>query len=165
VAATLLTGCMKYETVEETTSVTKGPPSVKSVAWLAGKWMSQDSMGQFIEEWREMDDHMLGQGRIVTGTDTINMEQLRIVSDSSGLAYIVTLGSRQIRFESVGQTESKAYKNMSYNESVSITFKSDTNDFPREINYRKQNNDSLYIRLTGTEEGKPMDMTFRMKKL
>jgi hypothetical protein len=157
VAATLLAGCAANEELPQT--------GIKSVSWLAGRWMSQDSMGQFIEEWRDMGDHMLGQGRIVTGTDTINMEQLRIVNDSTGLVYIVTLGSREIRFNSQGQTETEAYKNMSYNESVSITFKSDTNDFPREINYRKQNSDSLYIRLTGTEAGKPMDMMFKMKKL
>jgi hypothetical protein len=137
---------------------------VKSLAWLEGTWVSKDSNGSFIEEWTDAGAMLTGQGKIVRGTDTTQMERLSIVADTAGLVYIVDLPNREVRFLSHGQTATKAYKNLSYSESTVATFVNDTNSFPREITYRKQNSDSLYITLTGSEAGKPVEMTFRMKK-
>jgi hypothetical protein len=137
---------------------------VRSLAWLEGTWISQDSNGTFIEEWKDAGAMLTGQGRIVRGTDTTQMERLSIVADTAGLVYIVDLPNREVRFLSHGQTATKAYKNLSYSESTVATFVNDTNSFPREITYRKQNSDSLYITLTGSEAGKPVEMTFKMKK-
>jgi hypothetical protein len=90
----------------------------KSLAWLEGTWVSKDSNGSFIEEWTDAGAMLTGQGKIVRGTDTTQMERLSIVADTAGLVYIVDLPNREVRFLSHGQTATKAYKNLSYSEST-----------------------------------------------
>jgi hypothetical protein len=140
-------------------------PGVKSLAWLVGTWISQDENGQFLEQWQSAGILMTGQGKMIRGTDTSAMERLTIASDTNGIAYIVDFPDREIRFLSRGMTATSAYKNLHHTESTIVTFVNDTNDFPREITYRKQNADSLYITLVGSEAGKPMEMVFKMKKI
>jgi hypothetical protein len=138
---------------------------VKSLSWLEGRWISQDENGQFIEEWQDAGIMLTGQGKVVRNGDTTNVERLTIVSDTNGIAYIVDFPDREVRFHSRKQSSSTTFKNLRYTETSLVTFTSDTNDFPREITYRKQNSDSLYITLSGSEAGKPMEMVFKMKKI
>ena len=156
VAILIFSGCSNHDEPAQS--------GVKSLSWLEGTWVAEDSTGQFVEEWHNAGLIMTGHGKMIRGNDTTQMERLSIVSDTSRIYYIVDFPNREVRFASRSQTMTKAYKNLKYNESTIITFVNDTNDFPREIVYRKQNSDSLYITLTGTEAGKPMEMTLKMKK-
>jgi hypothetical protein len=156
-ALVFVVGCTAKDELAQT--------GVKSLSWLEGRWMAEDENGKFIEEWQNAGLLLTGQGKMIHGMDTTNMERLTIASDTNGLAYIVDLPDREVRFHSRKQSSSATFKHLRYTETSLVTFASDTNDFPREITYRKQNADSLYITLTGSEAGKPMEMIFKMKKI
>ncbi|HET6511746.1 MAG TPA: DUF6265 family protein [Candidatus Kapabacteria bacterium] len=153
-----------HETVTQDTPITDPMPhTIETIAWLEGRWISSDGQGQFIEEWSRSGGEMKGQGKMVKGQDTTNMERLRILFDST-LRYVVNFPNREVQFYLKTTTHTESRQGFSYDESLALTFVNDTNDFPSQITYRRQNSDSLYITLTGQEAGKPMDMTFRMKK-
>jgi hypothetical protein len=154
----LLTSCSAKEELPQS--------GVRSLSWLEGRWVASDSDGSFIEEWHDAGTMLTGRGMTINAQDTSHMEQLTIVMDTSGLiSYIVDLpNGRTVRFLSRGMTATETYRNLSYSQSTIVTFANDTNSFPREITYRKQNSDSLYITLTGSEAGKPMETTLKMKK-
>ena len=152
-----LTGCADQKMVEE--------GGIKSVSWLEGKWASHDGSGGFVEHWSMHGDKMYGQGAMINGTDTMMTEKLTIVHDSTGLAYVVKFPNREITFRSKGQTASTEYAHLKVENYNEITFANDTNDFPKEIIYRKQNADSLYITLRGTNAGKPMEQVLRMRRI
>jgi hypothetical protein len=139
--------------------------SIKSISWLEGRWASEDTSGGFIEHWMIHGDKMHGQGAMVRGTDTMMSEKLTIVQDSTGLKYVVKFPEREITFASTKRMSSQAYKSFKYSEVEEITFTNDTNDFPREIIYRRQDDDSLYITLRGSAAGRPMEQVLRMKRL
>lgn len=138
---------------------------IESLAWLEGKWISEDENGTFIEEWQKAGASLSGQGTMITGSDTSQMEKLRIVQDGEKLSYVVNFPNREVEFVLRSQSTSESYKNFNYDYGFSATFINDTNDFPSQITYRRQENDSLYITLTGREAAKQMSMTFRMKRL
>lgn len=138
---------------------------VKSMAWLVGTWMAEADTEQFVEEWREEGDLLEGQGRIIRGSDTIDMERLTIHKHNDGLMYVVNLPQRQVQFSLRSQTYSESYKHFLYDETYIATFVNDTNDFPREIRYSRPVDDSLYITLTGDQAGTSTSMTFKMKRV
>lgn len=161
-----LTGCGKKEMAHDQHEGHEGESGIKSVAWLEGQWASEDSSGKFVEHWMMHGDKMHGQGYMIGNrNDTMMMEKLSIVLDSSGLNYIVRFPHRTVTFVSREQSTTEEYKMFDYSESASITFINDTNDFPREIIYRKQDDDSLYVTLKGSEAGKPMEQVLKMKKI
>lgn len=157
IALLMLSSCAAKDELPQT--------GVKSLTWLSGTWMSDSDSEDFLEEWREDGPVLRGQGRVIKGSDTSNMERLTILQDDKGLAYIVKLPEREVRFGLKSQTVKEEFGHLQDNQSYIVTFVNDTNDFPRQIVYDRPHDDSLYITLTGDEGSRSVSMTFKMKRI
>lgn len=137
------------------------------MAWLEGTWSQQEGSESFIERWskpRRPGSLLTGQGMFVREGDTNRMERLDLKRRGDSLIYVVTFPDRTVEFARTGTTETHTLENMRYGSSEFVTFVNSSNDFPNEITYRRQNDDSLYITLRGKENGRETEFVFRMRK-
>jgi hypothetical protein len=129
-------------------------PRLESLGWMTGSW-GTDSAGTRIEEhWTSpLGGVMLGIHRDVVPGRRTAFEFIRIVEDTSGLAYLAQPGGRPVtRFGLESAGEKRA------------VFANPAHDFPQRILYWLARDGALHARVEGTINGRLESEEWRWPK-
>ena len=115
---------------------------------LLGEWQDQlDSTGtMFHEQWEKgMDGSYVGLGFVLSGKDTVFIEQLAILTSDSGTYYAATTRA---------QNEGATIHFKMVHDQDSMVFANPTHDFPQRIVYAPGDADDWNVSVSGISKGK-----------
>ncbi|MCW5900777.1 MAG: hypothetical protein KIT10_16080 [Flavobacteriales bacterium] len=122
---------------------------------LLGEWVSPMSDGRtvFHEQWhRTGNGHLEGLGFVMSGADTVFIEQLGIHFTDSGTWYSATIPSQNgglpVHFRRTADRDSMVFVNPDH-------------DFPQRIVYRPEEGPGWAVDVSGMERGTPRVERFR----
>ena len=125
--------------------------------WLLGKWENNSKDGYLLETWKKVNDSVYdGESYFIKGKDTLHFEKIQIKQKGEELFYISTIK---------GQNNDKPIT-FKHNDSIEkqLVFENPKNDFPQKIAYSKITKDSIFIQISGIQQGKSSSERFSMKK-
>jgi len=138
-------------------AITKSYDRIKAFSWLEGTWENNTKDGLYTEKWTKVNDSVFTAISTVTkDRDTLFYETVVLDQKGDSLHYIVTT-PKQNDARPVSFTLKTAIVN-------SYVFENKHHDFPERITYTKVTNDSLMAKISGTQNGKPAEEQFPMKK-
>jgi hypothetical protein len=151
IGALALAGC---STLGNVCAQPAGPLS--HAAWLAGCWAAEGKDAGSQEHWMApAGGTMIGMSRTVRAGRTIELEFIRISTNSEGqLAYIATpSGQREATFvaRSTGAGE--------------LVFENPAHDFPQRIIYRRTGDQTFLARIEGARGGNLREVNFPMRRM
>lgn len=121
-------------------------------AWLLGTWKNTVSGKISYETWRRENAFTYNaQAYRLNGHDTIVSETIKLMEEKDGLLYMPT-----VRNQNQG-TEIRFYLK-AFNDS-SMLFENQAHDFPKRIQYRKINADSIVAEISGNGKQIRFEMT------
>lgn len=126
--------------------------------WLIGTWVTPIPEGPLYETWRAVSpEELAGRSYLVTASDTVTFESIRMVETKGKLYYIPTVqdqnNNQPVQFEATHVYEDE------------LIFENPTHDFPQKIVYTRVASDSLVAVVSGVENGKVREEKFRMKRV
>ena len=128
--------------------------SVDRVAWLQGCWRSTRGETTIEEQWMSpRGGTMLGMGRTVRGSKTLEYELVLIKEQDGRLAYEAH-PSGQPSATFMAATASDA----------SVVFENPTHDFPQRVGYTRKGADALDAWIEGQANGKPRRVDFSYQR-
>jgi hypothetical protein len=138
---------------------TPAPPSLASLAWLAGCWQGAVNMRDFREQWMPLRGGLIvGASHTVIGERTQNFEYMRIEARPDGIFYVVApSGANETAFRLTGET--------SDGEARIFTFSNPGNDFPQTIIYRRDTKGWLYAHVEGKLKGADTRVIYPMRRV
>lgn len=125
--------------------------------WLLGKWENKSNDGNLFESWKKINDSIYnGESYFIKGKDTLHYEKIQMKQKGEELFYISTIS---------GQNNDKPITFI-FNDTVSkqLVFENPQNDYPQKIVYSKITKDSIIIRISGIQQGKPSSTKYSLKK-
>ena len=125
--------------------------------WLLGKWENNSKDGYLLETWKKVNDSVYdGESYFMKGKDTLHFEKIQMKQKGEELFYISTVK---------GQNNDKPIT-FKHNDSIEkkLVFENPKNDFPQKIAYSKITKDSIFIQISGIQQGKSSSERFSMKK-
>ncbi len=129
---------------------------ISDFRWLSGSWEANVGTGLMDEHWNEPSgDTIQGMGRGVRNGKTVFLEFMLIRPEGADIVLtIIPPGEQEIKFR---LTQSSS------NEAV---FENPARDFPKKILYRLNADGSIFSRVEGHSNGKPIsqDFAFRRKR-
>ncbi|MGB6037922.1 MAG: DUF6265 family protein [Cryomorphaceae bacterium] len=137
------------------------PPNgseLKKADWLLGTWENPTTRGSVYEHWVKLNAREFeGKSYMLSETDTVVFETIRLVEEDGHLVYIPTVrdqnDSLPVRFRSTVVAEGK------------LVFENKAHDFPQVISYRQINPDSLVAEISGTKSGTEQRRFFPMRRV
>jgi hypothetical protein len=137
-------------------SASAGSTGVDGLGWLQGCWEGRDGEATVAEQWMKPDGRsMLAMSRTVKGGKTVGYEFVRVWEDEAGSVYFTAkpAGQAEASFKLVRSSASEA------------VFENPDHDFPQRIVYRLVAPDALEARIEGTNDGKPLTVTYPMRRV
>ena len=125
--------------------------------WLLGKWENNSKDGYLLETWKKVNDSVYdGESYFIKGKDTLHFEKIQMKQKGEELFYISTIK---------GQNNDKPIT-FKHNDNIEkqLVFENPKNDFPQKISYSKITKDSIFIQISGIQQGKSSSERFSMKK-
>lgn len=147
ILALTFTFCGKYKEVSK----------IVDADWLLGKWENNSKDGYLLETWKKVNDSVYdGESYFIKGKDTLHFEKIQIKQKGEALYYIATIR---------GQNNDKPIT-FKHNDSIEkqLVFENPKNDFPQKIAYSKITKDSIFVQISGIQQGKSSSERFSMKK-
>lgn len=130
----------------------------KELRLLAGTWRMETPRGPLFEEWKVVNKKaMNGKSYKLNGRDTLLLENIKLIKNTSGFYYIPTVSDQNNK-------QPVPFK-MINNQNSSFTFENKQHDFPQRIIYKIVNRDSVVARIEGTKGGKESYSDFFYKRL
>lgn len=123
---------------------------IDKVGWLAGSWELSSGTRTVHEQWMEpLGGSMLGMGRTVRDSKTVEFEFVRIEEQDGLLVYIAQpSGQKQASFRQTELTDSL------------VVFSNPEHDFPQSVRYQRLPDGTILARVEGTIDGKPRKIDF-----
>ncbi len=123
--------------------------NIKALSWLAGKWKTKNANPSFEEHWMSpQGGAMIGMGRSMDGAKLDFHEYLRIEQRQNGLIYVAQpMGRKETEFRLARENKN------------TLVFENPEHDFPQVIEYKKREDGSLSVRVSGL--GKKKDKAFQ----
>lgn len=127
------------------------PPSVTSLAWMAGSWAGRDGRAEHEEHWTApRGGAMVGMHRTVAAGRMVEFEFLRIEERDGTLVYLSMPGGRSpatpFTLKQLGRER--------------VVFENSAHDFPQRVLYWKEG-DALRARIEGTADGQARALEWR----
>ena len=128
--------------------------SVDRVAWLQGCWRSTRGEATIEEQWMSpRGGTMLGMGRTVRGSKTLEYELVLIMEQEGRLAYEAhPSGQPSATFLAATASD------------TSVVFENPTHDFPQRVGYTRNGVDTLDAWIEGQANGKPRRVDFSYQR-
>lgn len=135
----------------------KGFSKIVDADWLLGKWENNSKDGYLLETWKKVNDSVYdGESYFIKGKDTLHFEKIQMKQKGEELFYISTVkgqnNDKPITFKHIDSIEKQ------------LVFENPKNDFPQKIAYSKITKDSIFIQISGIQQGKSSSERFSMKK-
>ena len=131
---------------------------IKATSWLLGNWENKAADGNLKENWQKVNDSTFqAQSYYIKKKDTIHFETITLQQKGELLIYTATVK---------GQNEDKpiAFKLTTTTENQ-VVFENPKHDYPQKISYTQITPDSLAVKISGIQQGKPSAEAFSMKKI
>lgn len=127
------------------------PPSVASLAWMAGSWAGSDGRFEHEEHWTApRGGAMVGMHRTVAGARMVEFEFLRVEEQDGTLVYLSMPGGRSPATPfTLKQLDRER-----------VVFENAAHDFPQRVMYWKEGG-ALRARIEGTDGGKERALDWR----
>lgn len=157
-AVILIFGAAAYSQDQGIANTKPLTADASAFAWFAGCWeLSVPERKMNITEiWtKPAGGALFGVGRTVVNDKTVSYEFMRLVSDASGVNYIVKPSSHS------AEVSFKMIKN----ETGEVIFQNLENDFPQRIIYRKQGENSIFARIEGDQKDPKKHMDLPMQRI
>ena len=125
-------------------------------SWI-GTWTENQADGTFKESWtKESDTLFLGASSMVSEKDTLFQENIRLVLRGKDIFYIPTVP---------GQNEDKpvAFKLIATSDKT-WTFENKAHDYPSQIIYTLNNQNSITATIQGTENNRSKKFSLFLKR-
>lgn len=154
----LFHGCSNNPGSDGSKDKQPGCETIKLMTWLAGTWINPDSSGFFTEKWKiEKESVFKAESYYIKGLDTLFAEHVVLECENGNLFYrVLTIGQSKrdiISFKLVKVSENE------------YVFENKAHDFPQQIIYKQINQDSLYAKIEGYENGTFRREEFPMKRM
>lgn len=126
--------------------------------WLLGKWENNSENGNLSETWKKVNDSLYdGESYFIKGKDTLHFETIQLIQKGEDLLYVSTIrgqnNDKPVTFVHKADIEKQ------------LVFENPKNDFPQKISYSKITNDSIVIKISGIQQGKPSSAKYSMRKM
>ncbi len=130
-------------------------PSIDTLTWLEGNWTTKVNGEEVDEQWMAPKNGlMLGLNRTTREGKRSSFEYMRIVQRAEGIVFIAQpSGQAPVEFPA------------SQVDGNSIVFENSTNDFPKRIVYKLDDQKRLYARIEGEVGGKVESMEWTWTKV
>ena len=125
-------------------------------SWI-GTWTENQADGVFKEAWtKDSDTLLLGTSSMVNGKDTLFQENIRLFLRGKAIFYIPTVP---------GQNEDKpvAFKLITSSDNA-WTFENKAHDYPSQIIYTLNNQNSITATIQGTENNRSKKFSLFLKR-
>lgn len=131
---------------------------LEKMNWLLGNWKNEMSEGVLTETWtKENDSTFSGTSYfIINKKDTVHSEAIILTQLNDELIYRPTVKGQN-------NDESVDFKLISDSEN-SFSFENQKHDYPQKIVYKKVNETSLVVTVSGMQQGKQSNESYPMKK-
>ncbi len=131
------------------------PPLIDTLSWLEGNWTTKVNGEEVDEQWMAPKNGlMLGLNRTTREGKRSSFEYMRIVQRADGIVFIAQpSGQAPVEFPA------------SQVDGNSIVFENSTNDFPKRIVYKLDDQKRLYARIEGEVGGKVESMEWTWTKV
>lgn len=151
----LLQSCNKYDANGK---LIKEYEELNKAQWLLGNWEKKDSLGTLSESWQTLDDSTLvGQSFYITSNnDTVHKETIELMQKADFLIYSAT-----VKGENKDLPTSFQFKEET--DSV-LVFENSKHDYPQKIRYQLNVDNSVFITISGTQNGKQSAESYLMQK-
>lgn len=133
-------------------------PVFRQLWVLEGLWRMETRRGPLFEQWTKTNDSTLtGRSYRLNGSDTLILENLRLIDGPDGILYIPTVAnqnnSEPVPFRLIGHRDNR------------FTFENPQHDFPQRIIYTIVSTDSLVAHIEGISKGKAAASHFYYKRV
>ena len=129
--------------------------TLEKTNWLLYEWENNTSDGRFSEKWsRQNDSTFYAESFFIANQDTLFAETIQLIQQENDLLLIVSVPNQNkekpVTFRLTKLTENE------------FVFENPAHDYPKKIQYKLINNDSLYAEING--RGKKEGFPFKKVK-
>ncbi len=129
------------------------------LAWLEGCWRGSVNQREFREQWLPLRGGvMLGVNHTVMDGKTVDFDYLRIESRADGIYYVITPPDAKGIAYKLGEVTSPDGDTV-------FPFANPTQEFPREITYRRNTEGWLYATVDGKVSGTDRQVIYPMRRI
>lgn len=131
---------------------------INAANWLLGNWENKSVEGNLTESWKKANDSTFqAASYFIKEKDTLHFETIILEQKGEKVTYYATVQ---------GQNEGKpiAFKLKTASEKE-LLFENLQHDYPQKINYTSITADSLVVKISGMQQGKPSSEQFSMKRI
>lgn len=125
--------------------------------WLIGEWRCEQDGKTIIEQWQKVDRHCFeGSTYLYKNGQEIYLETIELIQNKGGIFYIP-----KVKEQNSGLP---VFFKLTQNDSVQFIFENPAHDFPQKIVYKKINQDSLQVEISGKTSGEMKSLIFPMSR-
>ena len=132
--------------------------SISNLNWLKGSWIFTDGKNSFHEKWKsESDSSFIGYGFVLSGNDTVEIENLSLHLINNQLIYSVSTSKDKKVISSKFVLASSgsgiySFENLQY-------------DFPKRIRYKNISETEMEVIIDAGADSSQVNQKFSFKKL
>ena len=132
--------------------------SISNLNWLKGSWIFTEGKNSFHEKWKsENDSSFLGYGFVLSGIDTVEIENLTLHLVKDQLIYSVSTSKDK-------KVSSSEFVLASLDSAI-YSFENLQYDFPKRIRYKNISETEMEVIIDGGADSSEIDQKFSFKKL
>lgn len=131
---------------------------INAANWLLGNWENKSVEGNLTESWKKANDSTFqATSYFIKEKDTLHFETIILEQKGENATYYAAVQ---------GQNDGKpiAFKLKAASEKE-LLFENLQHDYPQKINYTPITADSLVVKISGMQQGKPSSEQFSMKRI
>ena len=131
---------------------------IKAANWLLGNWESKSVEGNLKETWKQANDSTFqATSFFIKEKDTLHFETITVQQKGEVLTYSAAVkgqnNDKAVAFKLTTETEKQ------------LVFENTKHDYPQKISYSQITPDSLAVKISGIQQGKPSSEQFSMKRI
>ena len=152
----ILFNCQKKSEREKAVSDSTTVTTLKNLEWIVGTWQQETSRGLMFETWKIISDSLWkGKAYHLVESDTMILETLSIEVKDDDIYYVPVVPHNKgaVYFKLIEQSDDK------------VIFENPEHDFPQRIIYIDTSNDSLHVRIEGSNKGVESGRDFYFKRV
>ncbi|MES2748638.1 MAG: DUF6265 family protein [Bacteroidota bacterium] len=151
----VLQSCNKYDANGK---LIKEYEELDKAKWLLGNWEKKDSLGTLTESWQILDDSTyVGQSIYITSKeDTVHKETIELMQNGDFLLYSATVKGEN-------KDEPTQFQLRENIDSL-LVFENPKHNYPQKIRYQLNIDKSVFITISGTQNGKTSSESYLMQK-
>jgi stress response protein SCP2 len=126
--------------------------------WLLGNWENKSFEGNLEETWKKVNDTTFqATSYFIKEKDTLHFETIKLQKKGEALTYSAAVkgqnNDKAVVFKLTTETEKQ------------LVFENLKHDYPQKISYSQITPDSIVVKISGVQIGKPSAEQYSMKKI